>query len=201
MKALPIVLLALAACQAPSYTPPEGETPLLSWTSPKGFDETWEAIVGHFAENTIDIETLEKESGIIVAKLSRVGVYLSLEYVDFGTLGADPAILRLVRPYDWFASDILMRHNVFARERNGETLVNVHTSWSASLVRPRGELYPETKYGLTGVSTGVFERALLEDVATRLGVSDPVIDGPPVPDVDALRSRMEELLKPRKKKK
>ncbi len=80
LKKTTIALLAAFACTActatrtahqlaQAYTPPAVPSVANSRTFENvSFDKAWEAIIQFFAEQQISIETLEKDSGIVVAK-------------------------------------------------------------------------------------------------------------------------------------
>jgi hypothetical protein len=90
----------VAACAYPpkSYPTPE-PVPIQA-----SFDDTWNAVIDHFAETLIPIATIEKASGLIVTEPFNFGRTISPDVADCGT--------------DWIgnpAQATLVRHNVRVR--------------------------------------------------------------------------------------
>ena len=75
-----IFALAVAGVVSACASPPETFDVKSSEQVQADFDKTWQAVIATFAENTIPIKTLEKDSGLIVAEQSLVS-YQSMEEI------------------------------------------------------------------------------------------------------------------------
>lgn len=62
------LVLPLHACDSFQYIPPLGTQPNVSVESPKGFDDTWQAVIEAFSETNTSIKTIEKVSGLVTAE-------------------------------------------------------------------------------------------------------------------------------------
>lgn len=112
------------------------------------FDTTWESVIGYFAENNIPIATVEKDSGLIVARNEQFPVSETKKIASCGSGG-------LTTPVSGVLSV-----NVFVRPVSDDvTNVQVNTqvsqNWSGA-------------YGTTGMnecnSNGELEGALLDRI-------------------------------------
>ncbi|GLQ20395.1 hypothetical protein ACFFUB_02385 [Algimonas porphyrae] len=112
------------------------------------FDRTWESVISYFAENNIPIATLEKDSGIIVAKNERYTPGAMKTFADCASA--------FMMTNDVGQIDV----NVFVRPVDDNTTsVQVNTSYS---MRQSGA------YGSSAVETcnsnGTLEEALLDRI-------------------------------------
>ena len=120
-----------------------------SRTVDASFDKTWEAVIGYFAENNIGIETLEKDSGIIVAENTRYRIGVTPYVADCG--------VKLAKENIGTA-----RVNIFAKPvSDDKTDVQVNTAFSF-MTRDwttTGALRPSNC-----TSTGELEKSLLDRI-------------------------------------
>ena len=58
--------IAVTACGAGVTPPPPAPAPRPATKAAASFGKTWDAVIGHFAENSIPIRTIDRSSGLIV---------------------------------------------------------------------------------------------------------------------------------------
>ena len=112
------------------------------------YDNTWEAVISYFATNNIPIATLEKDSGLIVAKNERYAVNLMNEVAS-----CEQGILET--PQNGQVSV-----NVFVRPKSDDvTSVQVNTQYTMT-VRGYGDVIVSNSCN----SNGSLESALLDRI-------------------------------------
>lgn len=65
-SAVPMLLISVNSCVAPVPPAPLAPRPALEVAAP--FSRTWDAAIDHFATNNIQIKTIDRASGILVAE-------------------------------------------------------------------------------------------------------------------------------------
>lgn len=115
-----ILALAVAAAVSACASAPETFDVKSSEEVQADFDKTWQAVIATFAENTIPIKTLEKDSGLIVAEQSLVS-YQSMDQVASCGTGSFVEV----------PSSGIATYNVFVRPVNAiVTKVQVNTKFA-----------------------------------------------------------------------
>lgn len=115
-----ILALAVAAAVSACASAPETFDVKSSEEVQADFDKTWQAVIATFAENTIPIKTLEKDSGLIVAEQSLVS-YQSMEQIASCGTGSFVEV----------PSTGIATYNVFVRPVNAiVTKVQVNTKFA-----------------------------------------------------------------------
>lgn len=139
---LVVVTLALTACSA--GTPPTMPAPRDAAAVGAGFDETWNAVIDHFADDNIPIATIEKASGIVATARLRVGAQDAQRWANCGAM------------YDrtpYVADGVI--YNVLVRGDGQASTVRVTASWTS------------TSGAFDCVSRGVWEAEAEEAIKAR----------------------------------
>lgn len=136
---LPAVML-LGGCIA---TPPKTHPAPADVIVHVPFDATWQRIIAFFANDNIQIQTIDKASGLVASQQSALTRDQAVTWVDAGTALGGPRTRLLV---------VTASFNVFVRPLGDSTSVRVNFA-------PRCGSVP-------CVSTGVFETALIKYVQT-----------------------------------
>lgn len=184
-----LVVFALQACTSFEYVPPVGTHPKVSVDSPKGFDETWQAIIESFAETNTSIKTIEKVSGLVTAERMVPVSEIGAGYVDFGSISRVDVAPNLQKPpMHWRSWTSSLIFNVFLKKVEGDKCsLSVHTGWRGIVQHSSYNAWNGqtmvTAVNVDGISTGKFETELLTSILAKLGATNPniVIVGGPVP--------------------
>ena len=139
--------LTISSCATP---PPAQQAIQKSKVISKSFDATWANIISVFAENNIGIQTLEKDSGIIVAETE----YTTPENLDlYATCQSGPLETILTNK---------AKFNVFSRKiSDTETRVQVNAVYNRTTL---GQLSNQT-FNRICVSNGTLEQKILDAAA------------------------------------
>ena len=138
--------LVLALCFASCATPPQIHEFQKTWTVPSSFDKTWSATVQLFAEHGWPIDTLEKDSGIIVSDWIQLNGSESAAFVDSGNAG-----LAYVRSRE-------AKFNVFIQNEGANPSLTVNTNFREQWTFDQQVWYQEC------TSLGVLEARLHEEI-------------------------------------
>jgi len=129
------------------------------------FDTVWAAIISSIAETNLNINTLEKASGLIAVS----GVaYKPMLDADEGVRGSV-----------MFAPDVVTartaKFNIFAtRLDDGKTSVRVNSSFTYQLRKGNGSnMFPYQYSWEEAASTGYLEGRVLDRIATRIKQLEP----------------------------
>lgn len=114
-----IATLAVALLTACVPQPPEPAPAREATRVAVGFDQTWDAVIDHFAERTIPIATIDKASGLIATDRLRVSLSDGRRWADCGTDGWDTPM-----------SAETVIYNVLVRGDESSSTVKVTASWS-----------------------------------------------------------------------
>jgi hypothetical protein len=144
--------LATAACIHPPPEPPAPKDVFIQ----APFDSVWQAAIAYFADSRISIETIDKESGLIVSRRFLLDHELTKEMLNCGADGmSEIAKERSTRAYADF--------NVFLRRTGDSTAVRVNVGGVAD-----ASTLMSGRTVVRCVSTGTFEAGLLSRL--RAGV-------------------------------
>jgi hypothetical protein len=125
-------------------------------------------VIEQFATSMTAIETIEKASGFVAAArpVDCTGIEDLAALVDLGMLDGAWATARVEAQPE--RSSVRVRYNVFVTRGDAQQLVRVNTAWTGwTMVKYRGK-EASFQVALTGNSKGVFERLLLEAIASNL---------------------------------
>lgn len=171
-KMIPFFLFTLVISCTPKVTPLKGiyPTPPIIHYSEKPFDQVWGNIIDIFAQSNIPIDILDKSSGLITSKVTRLK--WAIEGKD-GTLSTKNAEVVLRREVDRGNRKLIKpayvtgTWNIRVKEENGRTVINVNLH---ELMGYKEEMYAATytkrnySYELRGLSTGVFEQKIADAI-------------------------------------
>ncbi len=135
-----LAAILLAACATPGQPTQFNNTRTVS----ASFDETWDETISYFARNNIPIQTLEKDSGLIVAESASVPGAQLRQLADCGSAGQGlPGTAR---------------YNVFVREQSA---LGVTVQINATFSQVYRDIWTGQNAQSECYSKGVLEKAFL----------------------------------------
>ena len=152
---LGVALLGLVGCSTTPQTFQVDKSRLMS----QSFDDSWAKTVRFFASNSIDVKTIEKDSGVIFAETQRSG--LSKAETKSGDIVIDGLVVgscgkSLLAP----PSNRVIKFNVFMVPQVSKTKVTVNTTMIENRLRSDG--FSTSNVTVACNSSGAFEKALLD---------------------------------------
>jgi hypothetical protein len=138
------------------------------YSSNKAFDKVWGNVIDLFAQSNIPINIIDKSSGLIISKETRLRWAIEGKDGTLSTKNAEVVLRReinrgnrkLIKP-----DFVTGTWNIHVKEENGETLINVNLH---ELKGHKGEYFAATArskaytYNLGGQTTGVFEQRIYD---------------------------------------
>jgi SAM-dependent methyltransferase len=160
MKRSALVGTALLAMGCVTVQPPPVAPPSPDVHVRAPFDTVWQRTVAFFADNRISIQTIDKNSGLIVSNGFLLTPTITREWVDCGTTSAgEPAVEMYYKNANPVSS--AADFNVFVRPVGDSTVVRVNMGVHVTATTLGGPVPQQC------VSRGVFERALYRHVGAH----------------------------------
>ena len=158
MRQLIVICLLGLGCMPKAPPPPAAPVPRPETHVAVSFGHTWDAVIAHFAANSIPIATIDRSSGLIVTSPLFVGVSDAIRWAWCGWESASNYKQSLKA--EWLVvGPSSATYNVLVRGDSVASTLRVTTRWIAPII-------PSTR-GSECISRDVFEPTLEQALKSR----------------------------------